>query len=118
MSRLSLYDSLHEGTVVRADESLDVGHLLAGVLEDHVRVVRLATEAVGRHDHGEVVGVHLSDRRVHGLGEDLQVKRRKVWLKMDSRLKIDVKNIGRDASTFIYFFKVFPDFSAAFLIGW
>lgn len=64
-------ESLHEGAVVVLDEGADVAHLLAGVLEDDARIVGLAPQAVGRHHHRQVVGVHLRLGRVLRLGEDL-----------------------------------------------
>lgn len=70
-----LQNSIHEAGVQPLDEHPDEGHLFAGVLEDHPGVVRLAAQAVGSHDHGQVVDVHLGDGDVGRLGKYLQEKR-------------------------------------------
>ena len=47
-------------------------HLFLGVLHDHLGLIGLAAQAVGRHNHGQVIRVHLGDGHVLGGGEDFQ----------------------------------------------
>ena len=58
-----LNDSFHERGVQMLNQRPDEGHLLAGVVEDDGRIGRSAPQAVGRHDHGQVAGVHFRDGR-------------------------------------------------------
>ena len=71
-----LYDDLdyafHEGRIQVLDQRPDEGHLLAGVVEDDAGIGGGAAEAVGRHDHGQIAGVHLGHRGHLTLREDLQ----------------------------------------------
>lgn len=48
------------------------GHLLACVLKDDSWVIRLASEAVGGHHHGQVVHIHLGYSNVGWLSKHLQ----------------------------------------------
>lgn len=57
------------------DEHTQEGHLLAGVLKDDPRIVRLAAKTVGGHHHGEVVDIHLGYGHIGWLSEYLQIIR-------------------------------------------
>lgn len=52
------------------------GHLLACVLKDDPRIVRLAPKAVGGHHHSQVVYIHLGHSHVRWLREYLEVMKR------------------------------------------
>lgn len=69
--RWRLDDAFHERRVQVLDQRTDEGHLLASVVEDDVGIGRGAAETVGRHDHGQITGVHLRHRRHFALREDL-----------------------------------------------
>ena len=71
------HHSFDEAGLQMHDEHPQEGHLLARVLEDDPRVVRLAAQAVGRHHHGQVVHIHFSYRHVGWLSENLERIRRK-----------------------------------------
>ena len=54
------------------DQCPDESHFFAGVVEDDFGVRSVATEAVGRHDHRQVAGVHFGHGRHFGLRKDLE----------------------------------------------
>lgn len=56
------------------DEHSQEGHLLARVLKDDARVVRLAAQAVWSHHHGQVVHVHLGYGHIGRLCKHLKEK--------------------------------------------
>lgn len=66
-----LHHPLDETGVQVNDEHSQEGHLFTCVLEDDPRVVRMASEAVGSHHHGQVVHVHLGYGDVGRLGKYL-----------------------------------------------
>ena len=68
-----LDDSLHEARVEVLNKYANEGHLLAGILEDHIRVVRLATQAVRSHHHRQVARVHLGHSGILGRSEHLHM---------------------------------------------
>lgn len=55
-----LYDAFHEARVKVEDERTQKSHLFARVLKDDARIIRLAAQTIGCHDHGQVVDIHLS----------------------------------------------------------
>ena len=77
MPSISLDDAIHEACVEVLDQRPDEAHLLARILENDARVVRLAAEAVWRHHHRQVAGVHLCYTCILRRSKDLREKKKR-----------------------------------------
>lgn len=71
-----LHHSFDEAGVQVNYEHSQESHLLARVLEYDARVVGLAPEAVGGHDHSQVVHVHFGNSDVGWLSKHLEESQR------------------------------------------
>lgn len=71
-----LHHAFDEAGVQMNYEHSQEGHLLACVLKDDPRIVRLASKAVGGHHHSQVVYIHLGHSHVRWLREYLEVMKR------------------------------------------
>ena len=67
-----LHYPFHEGRVQVMDEKFHEGHFLPGILVYDHGIIAGTPQAVRRHHHGQVTGIHLGSRDNLCLGEVLQ----------------------------------------------
>jgi len=68
-------NAVDAASVEMLDQRPNEGHLLTNVIEEDLRIFRLAAKTVRSHDHRQITRVHLCDLAVLGRGKFLQHKR-------------------------------------------
>lgn len=72
------------------DEYAEKGHFFARVLKYDAGVIWLATQAVGRHHHGQIVHIHLSLTYIYWLCKDLWGERSQDSIQISQILFSDI----------------------------